>query len=68
VGIGALGSALFATIFPLAAIGGSYALARIIYRGIVRGRYEALAHLMDEMVGVAEEAIREETLRLDSPG
>lgn len=65
VGIGALGSALFATLFPLALIGGSYAVARAAFRGTVRGRMRNLTRLMEEMVGIVEESLEEEPRRLE---
>lgn len=60
VGLGALGSAAFAAIFPLASLGGAYALARAIYATAVKGRMRTLTRLMDEMVRIVEDGAEEE--------
>lgn len=56
VGVGALGSAAFAVAFPVAVIGGSYALARGIFRSVWRQRSKALSALMERIVGEVEGA------------
>jgi hypothetical protein len=67
VGLGALGSALFATLFPVAIIGGSWALARGIFKQAVRGRRKALTELMDELTErVKEEADRASRNQLEA--
>jgi hypothetical protein len=38
VGLGALGSPLFAAVFPIVAVAGSYGLARLIFRAVSRAR------------------------------
>ncbi len=58
VGIGALASAFFATVFPVAVIGGAYVLARTIYSGTVARRARVLSRVMDELVAAAEDGIR----------
>lgn len=49
LGLEALGSAFFAFAFPVAMIGGCYALARTIMKRTVRKRREALGSLVDEI-------------------
>ncbi len=54
-GLGAMGSVLFATVFPVAVIGGFYGLARTIYSRVVKGRQDKLDRLMEELVRAVEE-------------
>lgn len=54
VGVGALGSALFATAFPVALLGGSYLVARGVFRMRYEDRREALAGLMERVAGDVE--------------
>ena len=56
VGLGALGSVLFATVFPIAAFGSFYGLSRLIYKRAVSGRYNKLIRLMEEMVAAVEDS------------
>lgn len=65
VGLGALGSVLFASLFPPAVVGGSYLLARFIFRRTVHGRMRDLAGLMEELVATVEDGLEEETRRLE---
>jgi hypothetical protein len=67
VGLGALGSVLFASIFPPAVIGGSYLLARSIFRRTVHRRMRELRGLMDELVAAVEDGMEEPARRL-GPG
>ncbi len=60
VGLGALGSALFAAVFPLTVIGGAYALARAIFRNTVYGRMRTLTRLMNELVATVEDGLGDE--------
>jgi hypothetical protein len=64
VGLGALGSVVFAALFPPAVIGGSYLLARSIFRRTVQGRMRDLARLVDELVVAVEDGLEEERPRL----
>lgn len=50
VGLEVLGSALFATVFPLAVIGMAYIGAREIYRAVVRRRRRVIGELLDRLV------------------
>ena len=65
VGLGALGSILFASLFPPAVIGGSYLLARSVFRRTVQGRRRDLARLMEELVAAVEYEVEEEPPRLE---
>jgi hypothetical protein len=65
VGLGALGSFAFATVFPVATLGGAYLLARTIYSAAVNSRTRTLSRLMDEMVRIAEDGVKEEEKRLE---
>ena len=49
VGIGELGSALFAVIVPLLALGGSYLLARALFRAISRSRRRRIERACSEL-------------------
>ena len=51
VGVGVLGSPLFCAIVPCAFLAFSYALARVIYRRIARGRRRRLAELIQRHLG-----------------
>jgi hypothetical protein len=57
VGLGALGSVLFASVFPPAILGGSYLAARAIYGSHVRDRHVALTRLMDDLVATVEDGV-----------
>ena len=63
VGLGALGSAAFTVLFPLAAMGGAWALARGIFRTSVHGRMRILTKLMNEMVATVEDGLEDEATR-----
>ena len=65
VGLGALGSLAFATVFPVATLGGAYLLARTIYSAAVNSRTRTLSRLMDEMVRIVEDGVKEEEKRLE---
>jgi hypothetical protein len=52
--LGALGTIAFTTLFPVAAVGGSYLLSRRIYAAFVRSRSAAVQGLMDELVAIVE--------------
>lgn len=65
VGLEVLGSALFATAFPLGIIGLSYIASRAIYRVFVRRRREALAELLAQITEAVAETTAEASL--DSP-
>ncbi len=65
VGVGVpLGLPIFATIFPFAAIGGSYVLARHFFGRSSRKRRKTLIRLMDELTELVEE-VGVRTTRLD---
>ncbi|MCJ7627270.1 MAG: hypothetical protein MUO50_02665, partial [Longimicrobiales bacterium] len=57
VGLGALGSPLFAILFPIGVMGGAWALARGIFRNSVYGRMRILTKLMNEMVATVEDGL-----------
>ncbi len=54
VGIGAMGSAIFATLFPVAVIGGSFWAARMAFAGTAHGRRRALTTLLDRLTELVE--------------
>lgn len=54
VALGALGTIAFTTLFPVAALGGSYLLSRQIYAAVVRRRAAVVQGLMDELVAIVE--------------
>lgn len=60
VGLGALGSTAFAVLFPAAAVGGSYLLARSIFRSFVRKRARILERLLDDLTAQVEDATGQE--------
>jgi hypothetical protein len=63
--LGALGTIAFTTLFPVAALGGSYLLSRRIYAAFVRRRSAAVQGLLDELVAIVEgSADGEEARRL----
>jgi hypothetical protein len=66
VGLGALGSALFATLFPVAAMGGAFAIARTAFRVTVRSRIRTLNRLADDLAAGVEDGLEEFPLRLES--
>jgi hypothetical protein len=47
VGVGALGSPLFAVVFPLACIAGSFLFARTLFRAITRGRRRKIQRILE---------------------
>jgi len=49
VGINVLGSALFATLFPLGVVGLTYVGSREIYRAIVKRRRRAMGELFEQV-------------------
>lgn len=57
VGLGALGSPLFAALFPVLAVGGTWALARGIFKNTVHNRMRTLTRLMNEMVATVEDGL-----------
>jgi hypothetical protein len=62
VGIEVLGSALFATAFPLAVLGVTFVVARQIYRAVARTRRKVLATLLQRLAAAVTEAIAEASL------
>jgi len=66
VGLGALGSVLFASLFPPAVIGGSYLLARSLFRRTVQRRMRDLKGLMDDLVATVEDGMEEHSHRLEA--
>ena len=52
--LGVLGPALFATLFAIGAIGGSYLLARSIYRSTVRSRQRRSTTLLERVASEVE--------------
>jgi hypothetical protein len=66
VGLGALGSVLFASLFPPAVIGGSYLLARSLFRRTVQRRMRDLKGLMDDLVATVEDGMEEQSRRLEA--
>jgi hypothetical protein len=54
VGLGALGSVLFATLFPIGAIGGSYLLARTVFTATVTNRRRILSELLERVAAEVE--------------
>lgn len=59
-GLQTLGSALFATVFPLGFVGLTFIASREIYRQVVRRRRHALAELLEALVQEATSAIEED--------
>ena len=59
VGLGALGSTLFAAVFPLAVITGSFFLSRGIFSSFVRKRHRVLERMMGEMTTIIQEALED---------
>ena len=53
-----MGSALFASVFPPAVLGGCYLVARAIYKSAVRERKVALLRLVDDLAATVEDGIR----------
>ncbi len=63
VGLGALGSVAFAILFPVGVMGGTWALARGIFRNSVYRRMRTLTKLMNEMVATVEDGLEDEVTR-----
>ncbi len=61
VGIGALGSALFAIAVPIASLSGAILLSRTIFRSAVRRRQRVLRELLDQLTEDVESAARVES-------
>lgn len=57
VGLGALGSALFTAVFPFVALGGTWALARGIYKHWAHKRMRKITKLMNELVAAVEDGV-----------
>jgi hypothetical protein len=66
IGLEALGSALFATAFPLGIIGLSYLGARQIYRQVIKRRRAKLAELLDSVTEAVRRSIEDGLL--EAPG
>ncbi|UCC83105.1 MAG: hypothetical protein JSW46_19490 [Gemmatimonadota bacterium] len=62
VGIGALQSALFAVVWPVGVISGSFLLARTFYRSAVRRRQRVLRDLLDRLTETVEAIVANQTL------
>jgi hypothetical protein len=62
VGLEVLGSALFATLFPMGVVGLSYIGARQIYRAVTKGRRRAMERLFEHVLAEVQACLVEKEL------
>lgn len=66
VGLGALGSGLVGAFLSSAVLGGSYLLARSLFRRRVQRRIRDLKGLMEDLVATVEDGVEEHSRRLEA--